>query len=175
MRSAGRGGSEEELEDVDEDEDEEEVVVLGDVGFAVMRAGAGLWAAAASAAATAGRIEGMSLGRKFGAGGWGAPAVTWRPGGPIRSAAVGEGGAGLRSPPSGLGWAGLLQCVRVCGLVSARGNSLRGLHSGAGGVEPGVSGGLCGGCVRVTGRVACAGGHGAPCGGCVRVAGCVGW
>ena len=48
------------MEDVDEDEDKEEVVVLGDAGCAVMRAVAGLWAAA-SAAATVARMEGMSL------------------------------------------------------------------------------------------------------------------
>ena len=47
MRAAGRGGSEDEVEEVVEAEDEEEVV---DAGWAVMRAG--LWAAA-SAAATA--------------------------------------------------------------------------------------------------------------------------
>ena len=46
-------------------EDEEEVVVLGDAGCAVMRAVAGLWAAA-SAAATAGRMEGMSSGCRLG-------------------------------------------------------------------------------------------------------------
>ena len=62
MRSAGRGGSEDELEDVDEDEDEEELVVLGHAGCAVMRAGAALWAAAASAAATLGRMEGCRSG-----------------------------------------------------------------------------------------------------------------
>ena len=33
MRSAGRGGSEDEVEDVDEAEDEEEVVVLGGRGL----------------------------------------------------------------------------------------------------------------------------------------------
>ena len=82
MRSAGRGGSEDEVEDIDEAEDEEEVVVLGDLGCAVMRAVAGLWAAA-SAAATAGRMEGMSSGCRLGVGGWGGPAATWRPGGPI--------------------------------------------------------------------------------------------
>ena len=54
LRAAGRGGSEDEVEEVDEAEDVEEVV---DAGWAVMRAG--LWAAA-SAAATAGRMEGMS-------------------------------------------------------------------------------------------------------------------
>ena len=89
MRAAGRGGSEDKVEEVDEAEDEEEVV---DAGWAVMRAG--LWATA-SAAATAGRMEGMSSGCRLGAGGWGGPVVTWRPGGPIWSAAAGEGGAGL--------------------------------------------------------------------------------
>ena len=134
MRAAGRGGSEYEMEEVDEAEDEEEVV---DAGWAVMRAG--LWAAA-SAAATAGRMEGMSSGCRLAAGGWGGPVVTWRPGGPIWSAAVGEGGAGLWPSPSGPGWAGVLQCVRLCWLASAGGNSSRGRHSGAGGGRPGSSG-----------------------------------
>ena len=138
MRAAGRRGSEDEVEEVDEAEDEEEVV---DAGRAVMRAG--LWAAA-SAAATAGRMEGMSSGCRLEAGGWGRPVVTWRPGGPIWSAAAGEGGAGLWPSPSGLGWAEVVQCVRLCGLVSAGGNSSRGLHSGAGGAGPGSSG-VCGG------------------------------
>ena len=61
------------MEDVDEAEDEEEVVVLGDAGCAVMRAVAGLWAAA-SAAATAGRMDGMSSGCRLGVGSWGGPA-----------------------------------------------------------------------------------------------------
>ena len=82
MRSAGRGGSEDELGDIDDDEDEEEVVVFEDKGCVVMRAVAGLWAAA-SAAAKAGRMEGMSSGCRLRAGGWRGPAVTWRPGGPI--------------------------------------------------------------------------------------------
>ena len=99
MSLAGRGGSEDEVEEVDEAEDEEEVV---DAGWAVMRAGL---RAAVSAAATAGRMEGMSPGCRLGAGGWGGPVVTWRPGGPIWSAAAGEGGAGLRPSLSGLGWA----------------------------------------------------------------------
>ena len=123
-----------------------------------MRAGVALRAAAASAAATAGRMEGMSSGRGLGAGGWGGLAVTWPPGGPIRSAAVGEGGGGLRSSPSGLGWAELLQCVRASGFGSAGGNSLRGLHSGAGKVVPGVSG-VCAGCVCGS-----LGGSDVPCG-----------
>ena len=109
MRAAGRGGSEDEVEEVDEAEDEEEVV---DAGWAVMRAG--LWAAA-SAAATAGKMEGMSSGCRLGAGGWWGPVVTWRPGGPIWSAAAGEGGGGLRPSPSGLGWARFPQCARSCG------------------------------------------------------------
>ena len=136
------------MEDVDEDEDKEEVVVLGDAGCAVLRAVAGLWVAAASAAATAGRMEGRSSGRSLGVGDWGGLAVTWRPGGPIWSAAVGEGGAGLRSSPSGLRWAGVLQCVRLCGLASVGGNSSRWLHPAARGVGPGVpgvcAGGVCG-------------------------------
>ena len=82
MRSAGRGGSEDEVEDVDEAEDEEEVMVLGDAGCAVMRAVAGLWAAA-SAAATSAKMEGMSSGCRWGVGGCGGPAVTLPPGGPI--------------------------------------------------------------------------------------------
>ena len=127
MRAAGRGGSEDEVEEVDEAEDEDEVV---DAGGAVMRAGL---RAAASAAATAGRMEGMSSGCRLAAGGSGGPVVTWRPGGPIWSAAAGEGGAGLWPSPSGLGLAGVPQCVRLCGLASAGGNSSRGLHSGAGG------------------------------------------
>ena len=85
MRAAGRKGSEDEVEEVDEGEDQEEVV---DAGWAVMRAVAGLWAGA-SAAATAGRMEGMSSGCRLGAGGWGGPVVTWRPRGPIWLAAAG--------------------------------------------------------------------------------------
>ena len=67
MRAAERRGSEDEVEEVDEAEDEEEVV---DAGWAVMRAG--LWAAA-SAAATAGRMEGMSPGCRLGADSLGGP------------------------------------------------------------------------------------------------------
>ena len=120
---------------------------LGDVGCAAMQAGAALWAAAASAAAAAGRMEGIFSGCGLGAGGWGGPAVTWRPGGPIQSAAVGGRGAGLRSPPSGLSWAWLLQCVRACGFVSTGRNRWRGLHSGAEGVGLGFWAYLRGVCV----------------------------
>ena len=143
----GEGGDEDEAGDVDEDEDEEEVVVLGDAGCAVMRAVAGLWAAA-SAAATAGRNEGMSSGCRLGSGCWGGPAVTWQPGGPIWSAAVGEGGAGLRSSPFGLGWAGVLQCAGLCGLASAGGKQFVWAAFGCRGVVPVFSevcaGGVCG-------------------------------
>ena len=142
MRAAECGGSEDEVKEVDEAEDEEEVV---DAGWAVMRAG--LWAAA-SAPATAGRIEGMSSGCRLGAGGR------------------------------------VLQCVRLCGLASAGGNSSRGLHSGAGGDGPGSSGlcagGVCGplggvGVHRgagllpagVCGLSSVGGVEGGPAGGCV--------
>ena len=154
----GEGGSEDEAEDVDEDEDEEEVVVLGDAGCAVMRAVWGLWAAA-SAAATAGRMEGMSSGCRLGMCGWGGPAEIWRPGGPIWSAAVGEGGAGLRSSPSGLGWAGVLQCA---GLRSAGGNSSRLLHSGAAGGGPEISGVCAGGACGPLGGMGVLWGVGLP-------------
>ena len=153
----------------------EEVV---DAGWAVMRAG--LWAAA-SAAATARRMEGMSSGCRLGAGGGGGPVVTWRPGGPIWSAAAGEGGTGLWSSPSGLGWAGVLQCLRLCGLASAGGNSSHGLHSGAGGVGLGLLGCVRGAWAGHWGGWACRGllsagvcglsspgpGEGCPAGGCV--------
>ena len=93
MRAAGRGGSEDEVEEVVEAENEEEVV---DAGWAVMRAVAGLWAAA-SAAATAERMEGMSSGCRFGAAGSGGPVMNWRSGGPIWSAAAGEGRRGAEA------------------------------------------------------------------------------
>ena len=136
------------MKDFDEDEDQEELVVLGDAGCAVMRVGAGLWVAAASAAATARRMEVMSSGRRLGVGGCGGPDVTWRPGGMMWSAAVGEGGAGLRSSPCGLGLAGVLQCVRLCGLALAGGNSPWAASGGMRGGGPGVpgvcAGGVCG-------------------------------
>ena len=169
MRAAGRGGSEDGVEEVDEAEDEEKVT---NAGGAVMRAAAGLWAAA-SAAATARRMEAMSSGCRLGAGGWGGLVVTWRPGAPIWSAAAGEGGAGLWPSPSGLGWLGVLQCVRLRGLASAGGNNSRGLHSGAGGGGPGSSrvcaGGVCGplGGVGVCGLSSVGGGEGCPAGGSV--------
>ena len=114
-----------------------------DAGWAVMRAG--LWAAA-SAPATAGRMQGLSSGCRLGAGGWGGRVVTWRPGRPSWSAAAGEGGRGLWPSPSGLGWAGVLQCVRFCGLGSAGGNISHGLHSGARGVALSLLGCARGAC-----------------------------
>ena len=160
------------------------MVVLEDVGCAAMRAGAALWAAATSAAATAGRMEGMSSGCRLRAGGWRGPSVTWRCCRPFLSAAVGGGGAGLRSPPSGLGWACLRECVTACASVSAGCNSSRGLHLGAGGFGPGVSGMLAGGvcgymvglsvpwglgllAADVCGLLRVRGGEGRSAGGCV--------
>ena len=129
-------------------------------------------------------LLGMSSGCRLGAGGWGGPVVTWWPGGPVWSAAAGEGGAGLWPSPSGLGWARVLQCARSCGLASAGGNSSRGLHSGAGGGGPGSSGVCVGGkggplggvgvprgaglpSAGVCGLSSVGGGEGCPAGGCV--------
>ena len=157
------------MQDVDETENEGEVV---DAGWAVMRAG--LWAAA-SAAATAGRMEGMSSSCRLGAGSWGGPVVTWRPGGLIWSAAAGEGGAGLWLPPSGLGWAGVLRCVRLCGLASAGGEQFTWAAFRGRGGWAWVFWGVRGGRVRATGWVGRAAGREAPLGGCVRVVECGGW
>ena len=88
--------------------------------------------------------------------------MTWRPSGPISSAAAGEGGAGLWPSPSGLGWAGVLQCVRLCGLAPAGGNSSRGLHSEAGGGGPGSSGLCAGGVCGPLGGVGVPRGAGFP-------------
>ena len=117
----------------------------------------------------------MSSGCRLGAGGWGGPVVTWRPSRPIWSAAAGEGGVGLWPSPSGLGWAGVLQCVRLCGFASPGGNSLRWLHPGARGGWALVFWGVRGGRVRATGCGGRAAGRGAPLSGCVRVVECGGW
>ena len=143
MRAAGRAGSEDEVERVDEAEDEEEAV---DAGWAVMRAG--LWAAA-SAAATAGRMESMSSACRLGAGGWGGPG---RDLAARRADLVGSGGGGRRGAVAFSFWAWLGRGPAMCGLASAGGNSSRGLHAGAGGGGPGSSG-------------VCAGGVGGPLGG----------
>ena len=89
----------------------------------------------------------MSSGCRLGASGWGGPVVTWRPRGPTWLAAAGEGGAGLWPSHSGLGWAGVLQCVRLRGFASTGGNSSRGLHWGVGWDGPGSSR-VCAGGVR---------------------------
>ena len=169
MSLAGTGGSEDEVEVVDEAEDEEEVV---DAGWAVMRAG--LWAAA-SAAATAGRMEGTSSGCRLGAGGWGGPVVTWRPGGPIWSAAAGEGGAGCGLLL--LGSAGPGSC-NVRGRVGwcPRGGTVRvGCIQGPGGVGLGPLGCVWGAWAGHWVGWACRGARGSPrrvCVGC-RVWGAV--
>ena len=129
------------MEEVDEAEDEEEVV---DAGRAVMRAG--LWAAA-SAAATAGRMEGMSSGCRLGAGGWRGPVVTWRPGGP--AGRCGRQRRGREARGCGLlllGLAGPGSC-NVSGFVGwrPRGGTVRvGCIQGPGGVGPGPLGCLPG-------------------------------
>ena len=121
-------------------------------GMGGVWAGSALRAAATSATATAGMMEGISWG-------WRGRAVTRWPAGRIWSAAVGGGGAGLQSPPSRSGWAGLLQCVRACASASAGGDSACGLLWGAGGVGSWVSGvcsgGMCGamGWMGVSGAV----------------------
>ena len=120
------------------------MVVFRDLRCAAMRGDAALWAAAACAGATTGRTEGILSGWGWGAGSWRGLAVTWRPREPIRSAAPGWGGAWMRSPPFGVGSAGLLQCPRACGSASAGGNSSPGLHSGAGGGWARGDGGVCG-------------------------------
>ena len=147
-------------------------MVLGDAICTAMRAGAALRATAASAAATAGRMEGISSGFGLRAGSWRGPTATWRPAGPIQLAAVRGRGVGLRFLPSGFGRAGLLQCGRACASACAGKNSSRGLHLGVGGPGSVVAGlcvgGVCGSPVGV------GVGHGAPRGGCVWVAGCGG-
>ena len=168
MSLAGRGGSEDEVEEVDEAEDEEEVV---DAGWAVMRAG--LWAAA-SAAATAGRMEGMSSGCRFGAGGWGGPVVTWPP---WRADLVGSGGGGRRGAVAFSFWARLCLGPAMCEVVWV---GVRGGEQFAWAAFRGRGGwawvlwGVCGGRGRATGSGGRAAGRGAPLGGCVWVVECGG-
>ena len=108
MRAAGREGLEDVVEEVDEAEDEEEVV---DAGWAAMRSG--LWAAA-SAAATAGRMEGMSSGSRLGAVGWGGPG---RDLAVRRADLVGSGGGGRRGAVAFPFWAWLGRGPAMCEVV----------------------------------------------------------
>ena len=99
MSAAGMGG---EAQDEDEeDRDKEEVVILGDARCPAMRAGAAFRVAAASAAATAERIEAISSGCELVTGGCKGPVVVRRPGGPTWLAAVCRKGLGLWSPRVG--------------------------------------------------------------------------
>ena len=178
MRAAGRGGSEDEVHEVDEAEDEEEVV---DAGWAVMRAG--LWAAAC-AAATAGRMEGMSSGCKLGAGGLGGAG---RDLAARRADLVSSGGGGRRGAVAFSFWAwlgrGPAMCevvwAGVCGGEQCAWAAFRGRGGGPG------SSGLCAGAVGrplggvglprgvglllagVCGFSSVGGGEGCPAGGCV--------
>ena len=177
MRAAGRGGSEDEVEEVEEAEDEEEVV---DAGWAMMRAG--LWAAA-SAAATAGRMEGMSSGCRSGAGGWGPrrDLAAWR------ADLVGSGGGGRREAVAFFFWAWLGRSPAMCEVVwvGVRGGEqfAWAAFRGRGG-WPGSSGVCAGGVGRPLGGVgvpqgarllsagvcglsSVGGGEGCPAGGCV--------
>ena len=158
------------MEDVDEEEDEEEVVVLGDAGCAVMRAGAGLWAAAASAVAPAGRMEGMSSGRKFGSGWLGGPGrdqAAWR------ADSVGSGGGWRRRAAVSAFWAwlGWGPAMREGVWVGVRGGKqVAWAAFRCRGGCAWVFGGVCGERVRVTGRVwVCRGAWGSlqwVCAGC---------
>ena len=153
MMTAGRGGSEDEVGDIDEDEDEEEVVISGEAGCAVMPAVAGLWAAA-SAAATAGRMEGMSFGCRFGVGGSGGPAVTWRPGSDLvarRADPIGSSRGGRRGVMVFAFWAwhGRGPAMREVVWVGVRGGkkfawAAFGGRGGGAWVFGVVCGGLCG-------------------------------
>ena len=169
MRAAGRGGSEDEVEEVDEAEDEEEVV---DAGWAVMRAGL---RAAASAAATAGRMEGMSLGCRLGAGGWGGPG---RDLAARRADLVGSGGGGRRGAVAFSFWAWLGPGPAMCEVVWVgvrRGEQFAwAAFRGRGGWAL-VFWGVCGGRGRATGWGGRAAGRGAPLGGCLWVVECGGW
>ena len=170
MRSAGRGGSEEEVEDFDEDEEEAELVVLRvrlcGPRRPLLRPLRGGWRACPRAPV----LGGGWLGGRGGA-------LAARQADPVGSGW--QERCGLRYPPSGLGWAGLLQCLRACGLVSAGGISSRGLHSVAVGVWLGVSGvceGVCvgywaGGRCRWVGGFLAAVCAGHQCGGSRRVSG----
>ena len=168
-RAAGRGGSGDEVEEVDEAEDEEEVV---DAGWAVIRA---CLCGAGSAAATAGRMEGMSSGCRLGAGGLGGPGrdLVAR-----RADLVGSSGGGRRGAVafSCRAWLGRGPAMCEAVLVGVRGGeqfvwaAFRGRWGWAW-----VFWGVCGGRGRATRWGGRATGRGTPLGGCVRVVECGGW
>ena len=160
MRAAGRGGLEDEVEEVDEAEDEEELV---DAGWAVMRAAAGLWAAA-SAAATVVRMKGMSSGCRLGGG---------RLGGPGRDLAarradlVGSGGKGRRGAVafSFRAWLGPGPAMCEVVWVGVRGGEqfAWAAFRGRGGVGLGLLGCARGACACHWVGWACRGARGFPC------------
>ena len=179
MRAAGRGGSEDEVEEEDEAEDEEEVV---DAGWAVMRA---RFPAAASAAATAGRMQGLSSGCRWGAGSWGGPVCDLAA---RRADLVGSAGGGRRGALAFSFRAWLGRGPAICEVVRV---GVRGAEQfawaafrGRGGGGPGSSG-VCAGGVGVPlggvgvprgagllsggvwGLSSVGGGEGCPAGGCV--------
>ena len=82
---------------------------------------------------------------------------------------MGERDAGLWSSASGLGWAAVLQCARLCGLACAGRNSLRGLHWRAGGGRAGFSGVCAGGVCGPLGGVGVPWGVGPPSMGVCRL------
>ena len=157
---------------VDEYEDEEEVVVLG-CGLRCHAGRCGFLGRGGLHRGHCGQAGGCPGAAVWGRVAGGGLAVTWRPSGPILSAAVGEGGAGLRSPPSGLGLAQLLQCVRVCGLVSGGGEQfVWAAFGGRGGTGLEFQGGVRGVCAGHWAGWVCRG----VCGSSLRVcAGCRVW
>ena len=156
MSLAGRGGSEDEVEEVDEAEDEEEVVDAG-------------WATA-----TAGRMEGMSSGCRLGAGGLGGPG---RDLAARRADLVGSGRGGRRGAVAFSFWARLGPGPAMCEVVWV---GVRGGEQFASAAFRGQGGwawvlwGVCGGRGRATGWAGRAAGRGAPLGGCVWVVECGG-
>ena len=130
--------------------------------------------AAASAAATAGRMEGMSSGCRLGAGGWGGPVVTWRPGGAILILWLGGGRRGAVAF-SFCAWLGPGPAMCEVVWVGVRGGEqfAWAAFRGRGGWAW-VFWGVCGGRGRATGWGGRAAGRGAPLGGCVWVVECPG-
>ena len=163
-----------EVEDVHEAENEEEVVVLGGHGLRCGARGRG-FVGSGFCCGHGGEDTGHVLGLQVGGGWLGGPGrdlAAWR------ADLVGSGGGGRCGAAVFSFWAWLgrvLQCVRLCGLASAGGNSSRGLRWGVGGGQLGFSEpvGVCGlssvgtgeGCPAdwsVAGVCCCLGGRGRP-------------